>query len=159
MLHTPRLRLTHAKVHLAHAQGHLARAQGWLARGKARFALTQGAADTRQTGAGTCRNLRSHAAERRCTGPRRGSHSPMPSLARAGSRLERRMMLGESVGIQTSGLLDGEHSYDVFMFTEHFANDPDCFSAARYNDDTMKGQPEVEKAMLDSMATFPSIPR
>ncbi len=41
-------------------------------------------------------------------------------------------------------------------FTEHFANDPDCIFAALYNYDTMKGQAEIEKAMLDAMANFPT---
>jgi hypothetical protein len=38
-------------------------------------------------------------------------------------------------------------------FTEHFANEPDCLFAALYNYDTMKGQPMVERAMLDAMAS------
>lgn len=41
-------------------------------------------------------------------------------------------------------------------FTEHFANDPDCLFAALYNFDTMKGQPEVERAMLDAMKMTPN---
>ena len=44
-------------------------------------------------------------------------------------------------------------------FTEHFANDPDGLFAALYNYDTMEGQPGIEKAMQDAMATFPTIPR
>lgn len=36
-------------------------------------------------------------------------------------------------------------------FTEDFANDADCLFAALYNYDTMKGQREIEKAMLDAM--------
>ena len=42
-------------------------------------------------------------------------------------------------------------------FTEHLATDPDCLFAALYNYDTMKGKPEVERAMLDAMKRFPFV--
>ena len=42
-------------------------------------------------------------------------------------------------------------------FTDHLGNDPDCIFAALYNYDTMKGQPEIERAMLDAMLQFPSV--
>jgi hypothetical protein len=44
-----------------------------------------------------------------------------------------------------------DHATWHSWFTEHFANDPDCLFAALYNYDTMKGQPEIEKALLDAM--------
>jgi len=52
----------------------------------------------------------------------------------------------------------GAADYETWhrWFTEHFSNDPDCIFAALYNYDTMKGKPEVEKAMLDAMASAPS---
>ena len=43
-------------------------------------------------------------------------------------------------------------------FTEHLRDDPDCVFHALYNFDTMKGKPDVEKAMLDAMASAPSHP-
>jgi hypothetical protein len=35
------------------------------------------------------------------------------------------------------------------------AADTDCIFAALYNHDTMRGQPEVERAMLDAMKNAP----
>jgi lysophospholipase L1-like esterase len=49
-----------------------------------------------------------------------------------------------------------DHATWYRWFTEHFANDPDCLFAALYNYDTMKGQPEVERAMLDAMKKAPN---
>jgi hypothetical protein len=39
--------------------------------------------------------------------------------------------------------------------TDKLAGDPDCIFAALYNYDTMRGKPEVERAMLDAMALCP----
>ncbi len=52
----------------------------------------------------------------------------------------------------------GAKDHDTWYrwFTEYFANDPDCLFAALYNYDTMKDQPAIEQAMLDSMAAFPA---
>ena len=38
-------------------------------------------------------------------------------------------------------------------FTERLLRDPDCIFQALYNYDTMKGKPEVEKAMLDAISS------
>jgi hypothetical protein len=52
----------------------------------------------------------------------------------------------------------GKKDYAVWhrWFTEHLRDDPDCLFQALYNFDTMKGKTDVERAMLDAMASAPS---
>jgi hypothetical protein len=47
----------------------------------------------------------------------------------------------------------GAKDYDIWhhWFTDKLAADPDLIFAALYNYDRMKGQPEIERAMLDAM--------
>jgi len=61
---------------------------------------------------------------------------------------------GYGIGEFRFGATDRDTWYR--WFTGHFANDPDCLFAALYNYDTMKGKPEIERAMLDAMAQFRS---
>ena len=51
----------------------------------------------------------------------------------------------------------GAKDYETWhhWFTTKLAADPDCIFAALYNYDTMRGQPEIERAMLDAMAACP----
>lgn len=52
----------------------------------------------------------------------------------------------------------GAKDYNTWhrWFTEKFATDPDLLFASLYNYDTMRDQPEVERAMLDAMKKSPN---
>lgn len=53
----------------------------------------------------------------------------------------------------------GARDYDPWhrWFVRQLAADPDCIFAALYNEDTMRGQPAVERALLDVMAACPAV--
>lgn len=58
-----------------------------------------------------------------------------------------------TVGYGIGEFVFGAKDYDTWhrWFTEKLAADPDCIFAALYNYDTMRGKPEIERAMLDAM--------
>jgi hypothetical protein len=58
-----------------------------------------------------------------------------------------------TVGYGIGEFVFGAKDYDTWhhWFTDKLAADPDLIFAALYNYDRMKGQPEIERAMLDAM--------
>jgi hypothetical protein len=81
----------------------------------------------------------------------RDNPSFMRCLAKARSELG-------TTGYGIGEFVFGAKDYDTWhpWFTEKLAADPDCIFAALYNYDTMRGQPEIERAMLDAMNKAPN---